>query len=88
MDSVDQTMFADGFEEALVGVYTAGDLPRVVYNKAVMESIIMISNNLSKEEALEFLEHNVYNTYVGPGTPIYIHLLNYGQAINFITNKQ
>jgi len=70
----DATLFADGFEEAVIGVDTTthNSVARVVYSKAKMIEVLVETEGCTVEEALEFLEFNVYSAYMGQGTPIYV----------------
>ena len=36
---------------------------------------VLIQDGLSESDALEWLEYNVWNTYVGEHTPIFLHEL-------------
>lgn len=81
-----ETYFADGFEDAVIGVFTDGDTPRVVYSKAMMETILINRDKMTHEDAVEYLEYNVYNTYLGEGTPIYIEKLAYSEVMEYIDN--
>tara|TARA_R100000951_G_scaffold84298_1_gene72028 strand:+ start:695 stop:958 length:264 start_codon:yes stop_codon:yes gene_type:complete len=71
----DATLFADGFEEAVIGVdnTTHNSIPRVVYSKAKMVEVLVTAEKCTVEEALEFLDFNVYSAYMGQGTPIYVN---------------
>jgi len=60
---------ADGFDEAIIGIDMASE--RVVYDKNKMIEILII-DGMSYEDAIEYLEFNTWNTYVGPHTPIYM----------------
>ena len=82
-----QMLFADGFDEAIIGV----DLnpfggvgrtdeketnihdsdERVVYSVKKMIDILM--KNMSYEEAVEYLDFNTFGAYVGINTPVYCH---------------
>ena len=67
----DDTLFADGFNDAILGMSSEWEnVPRVVYSKHKMVLIIM-KEGLTYEEAVEHLEYNVWGAYVGEGTPIY-----------------
>ena len=74
-----QILFADGFDDAVLGIAMDLDLPRVVYSKERMIEIIMKEyEGLEEVEdpfaaAMEFLEYNVWSAYVGTGTPMYIN---------------
>ena len=67
----DETLFADGFNDAIVGLSSEWEnVPRVVYSKHKM-ILILLNEGLSYEDALEHLQYNVWGAYVGEGTPIY-----------------
>jgi len=69
----DQTLYADGFEEAIVGIDYIASPARVIYDKNKMVEILM-EEGMELDDAIEFLEYNVWNAYVGEGTPIYAHI--------------
>lgn len=67
-----EALFADGFDSAIIGYSRRINLDYVVcysYNKCVD---ILISQNMTEEEALEYMEFNVVGAYVGESTPIFI----------------
>ena len=66
----DEMLFADGYDNALIGYTDAGV---AVYS---IEDIIMIMVNeeeMTEEDALDHFYYNVAGSYVGEYTPIYIH---------------
>jgi hypothetical protein len=65
----DTLLFADGFDDAILGLDTLS--LRVVYSKQQMIEIL-VSEDMTPEDAIEFLEYNTWNTYVGEQTPIYV----------------
>ena len=58
---------ADGFDLAIIGIDSIGE--RIIYSKQKMVEIL--SEEMTDEEAIEFLEYNTWNAYVGEHTPIY-----------------
>lgn len=65
---------ADGFEEALLGVGTKkGSEDSLVYSYEKCVDILIERENMSHEEAIEWMEYNVVDAYVGPTTPIFVH---------------
>ena len=64
---------ADGFDLALVGI-TTGVNPVAVYDVNKMVQILVKSDGMSEEDAIEHLEFNVIGSYVGEKTPIYIDM--------------
>lgn len=73
---MDATLFADGFDDAIIGLNTEGKVPRVVYSKERM--IDIMAEQLKEDsddavmDALEYLEFNTWGAYVGEGTPLYL----------------
>ena len=71
MSRTDQTLLADGFDDAIIGLDTSGDVYRVIYDRNKMVDVLMERDEMSLEEAVEYLDYNVFSAYVGEGTPIY-----------------
>jgi len=63
----------DGFDDAIIG-YDLREW-RAIYDQAKMVDIL-IADDMTPEEAIEYLEFNVFSTYVGDYTPINVHLFN------------
>jgi hypothetical protein len=70
------TLFADGFDDAIMGVDLNSDVPRVVYSVEKMVFILMRRDDMSEEEATEYLDFNVFQAYLGEGTPIYMNQMS------------
>jgi hypothetical protein len=68
----DDLLFADSFDNAIIGV-SIGDNPRrVVYDTRQMVEILVQEENFTEETAWEFLEFNTFSAHVGEHTPIYV----------------
>ena len=65
-------LFADGFDSAIVGVAVGFDSSRVVYNTEKMAKTL-VEQDMSYEEAWEYLEFNTFGAWVGENTPIYFY---------------
>ena len=52
---------------SIIGIDAVNE--RIIYSKQKM--IEILSEEMTDEEAIEFLEYNTWNTYVGEHTPIY-----------------
>lgn len=64
---------ADGFDDAIIGViYTSDCNGHVVYDKEKMKQTLMTGDDMTEDEALEYLEYNVYGAYMGEHTPLYM----------------
>ena len=66
-----EALFADGFEEALIGYATQGSKILAAYSKRICIRILE-RGDMSREEAEEFFEHNVAGAYVGENTPVFL----------------
>ena len=64
-------LFADGFDEALIGVTSTPNV-RAVYSIEQMIRLLMEKDNMTHLEAIEHLEYNTFSAYYGDKTPIYI----------------
>ena len=69
--SEEEALLADGFEEALLG-HTQGSNIVAVYDYDMCVHILMERDGMTCEEAVEFMDFNVTNSYVGEKTPIFI----------------
>jgi hypothetical protein len=73
MDEFD-LMFADGFDDAIIGhADRSGMQPVVAYDTTKV--IEILQREMSQEDAEEFFAYNVLGAYVGEGTPIFITLI-------------
>lgn len=73
----DEAVVFDGpeFDEAIIGVTDEG---RVVYDYNKMVRCMMQQDEITEEEAIEFIEYNTIRAlpYFGPNAPIIMHPLN------------
>tara|TARA_B100001093_G_scaffold103321_1_gene95557 strand:+ start:739 stop:1005 length:267 start_codon:yes stop_codon:yes gene_type:complete len=72
-----QTLFADGFDSAIIGITSdrINGIERVVYDAWKMVEVLVERDDMKAREALEYLEFNTFNAYVGEGTPIYVDVM-------------
>ena len=68
----DDLLFADGYDDAIIGVAIGFDDSRVIYDVQKMIEVCMGNSNISYDEAAEWLEYNTFGAYVGTNTPIYM----------------
>ena len=67
----DEAIFADGFDDAILG--TDALTGKVVYSYSKGREILVRSTGMSYEEADEYLDFNVLGAYVGPMTPLWVY---------------
>ena len=64
-------LIADGFDDSVVGVEPL--TMRLIYDMNKMIETL-ISQGMSYEDAIEYLEFNTWTAYVGEKTPIYVNI--------------
>tara|TARA_R110001592_G_C12545641_1_gene689410 strand:- start:164 stop:421 length:258 start_codon:yes stop_codon:yes gene_type:complete len=64
---------ADGFDHAIIGLEPISG--KLVYDINKMTDILL-EEGLSHIDAIEHLEFNVLNTYVGEKTPLYVYTID------------
>lgn len=69
----DDVVFADGLDNAIIGFDP--NLWKVVYSRN--KCIEILSGDMSEEEAIEYLEYNTFNTYIGEKTPVWVEDFKY-----------
>lgn len=84
--TTDQTLFADGYDEAIIG-YTPTSPARVIYSAPKMVDIFIRDNEATEEEAYDFLSFNTWNAYVGEGTPIFMWEANRQEIEYFVLEE-
>ena len=67
----DELVLADGFNNAIVGIQE--DTGIVFYSREKVIQILMEDLELDLIDAIDYAEFNVFNTYVGEKTPVFLH---------------
>ena len=65
LESYDDVLFADGFDDAIIGFEP--NMYKVVYSRR---------EDMSEEDAIDYLEYNTFNAYVGDNTPLWVDDFN------------
>jgi len=69
----DCALFADGYEDAVLGVAErCGVRPVVVYDAMKCIEILMARDGMSMMEASEYFEHNTLGSWVGDNSPVFL----------------
>jgi len=76
-DVYPDSLLADGFNRAIIGVASGCDSGRVVYSIKKMLDILFYDSDIPYDEGMEFLEFNTLGAYVGEMTPIYLDDVEY-----------
>jgi hypothetical protein len=78
----DKPLLADGFDSAVLGLSRGHEGADVaVYSIDRCIDILVKRDGMSEEEAIEFMNFNVLDAYMGPMTPIFVYEMD-AAAIN------
>ena len=75
-------MKPDGYDAAIIGLEPYSQ--RFVYDRQKMITIAVYDMDMTHEDALEYLEYNVWGAHVGDQTPIYVELGKYDELVDFL----
>ena len=64
---------ADGFDSCIIG---KDSKDRAIYDADAMIGVLMMRDDMTREEAEEFFWYNIDGSHLGDETPIYV-FLNY-----------
>ena len=76
---LDKILLADGFEDAFLGVVESfGTVPKACYDYNKCLDVLMCGKDIEDmpmtyDEAVEYIEFNVTQAYVGEHTPAFIY---------------
>jgi hypothetical protein len=65
-------LFADGFDDAILGLTEVEDGWRVCYDIGRILEILVAEHDMDVDEAIEYYDFNIGGAYVGPLTPLFI----------------
>jgi hypothetical protein len=65
-----EALFADGFDEAIIGFHTGQGL--VVYSEQKIIAALIRDDEMTWEDAYEHFSYNIAGSYVGPNTPLIV----------------
>ena len=69
----DSAIVLDGFNEAILGVVSSFEGPRIVYNtQKIIE--ILESQGMTTLEALEYWSYNILNSHMGNQNPVFLEV--------------
>jgi len=68
----DDLMFANGFDDSIIGVSIGISGRAIVYDADKMAKTLITRDEMEYSEAWEFLEYNTFNAHVGDNTPVFV----------------
>ena len=72
-DDEDQPLALTDFDGCIIGVACNNGKRAVVYSINKMVDYLMSTDELTYEEATDYLSYNTLSTWAGDGTPVYIY---------------
>jgi len=73
VESDETLLFADGFDDAIIGVGSRCNTPPlVIYDTQKCIATLMERDGMDYEGAVEFLDFNTLNAWVGEQTPVFL----------------
>lgn len=75
----EDVLFADGYDDCIIGFDPVGW--KVVYSRSKCIDKLVVMDDMSEEEAIEWLEYNTFNAYVGDSTPIFLDDLDWDEVV-------
>ena len=63
-------LFADGFDDAVIGLGCCFNSYKVIYDKKKVVEILC--KDMNYDEAIEYFEFNIIGAYVGEETPVFL----------------
>ena len=73
-DDDDELLFADGYDDAIIGVAQRFNETFVCYDKQKVLKILMERDDMTYEDAMEFFDFNIVGAFVGPRTPAFLDM--------------
>ena len=67
-----QLLFADGYDDAIVGFAERDCVMLVVYDVRKILRLLRVRDGMSRDEAQEFFDFNIAGSWVGEQTPVWL----------------
>lgn len=84
---MDKTLFADGFEDCVIGYFRRCGQPIVIAYDAERCIDKLVGDGMEREEAIEYFEFNVVGAWVGDGTPAFVYKVSSRELTNMVEEE-
>jgi len=75
----------DGYDDCIIGVGTRCGMTDVfIYDKHKMITKLVRKDDITYDEALEFIDYNIAGAFIGEDTPILVDLMTQEEIKNYI----
>ena len=71
----EDALFADGYDDAIIGVCTVDGTTRILYDREAVLRVLVERDGMDLDGALEFFEFNIEGSYVGKDGPVFASLV-------------
>lgn len=71
----EDVLFANGFDDCIIGFDPVAW--KVVYSRSKCIDQLVAEDGMTEEDAIDYLEYNTFNTYVGEHTPSFIEVFDW-----------
>ena len=68
-------VFADGYDEAILGIAWREGAPVVAYSTDTILATLCRCERMERDEAQEFFDFNILGAWVGEQTPFFVQLI-------------
>lgn len=66
-------LFADGYDDAILGIAELNGIASVVYDSEKVVKILCSRSVMTRTDAEEFFAYNVAGAFLGESSPIFLH---------------
>ena len=77
-DGEELLLFADGYDEAILGIAELNGNACVVYDRAKVIKILRSRDGMTRADAEEFFSYNVAGAFLGESSPIFLQRIRPG----------
>jgi hypothetical protein len=71
-DGEELLMFADGYDEAILGIAELNGNASVVYDRAKVIKILRHRDGMTQADAEEFFAYNIAGAFMGESSPVFL----------------
>ena len=69
---MEDILYADGFEDAVIGIGQRFNYEVAIYSSEKCIDILMERDGMTRDEAVEYMDFNVLGSYMGEHTPVFM----------------
>ena len=78
-------MFADGYDDAIMGIAELNGIASVDYDSEKVVKILRRRDGMTRADAEEFFAYNVAGAFLGESSPIFLQRIRLGRRLGTST---